>query len=122
MKFSCCEVCDRNPDTDDPDFKNALYWMSLANMLGYNELAKLADNLGAKAYFRLLREESKKRYSEAGGKDPDLIFTKESETDEVLTIAVPYSNLPHIVFRPRDVELMRDYVYQHDKKRRDENL
>ncbi len=105
-------------DTEDPDFKNALYWMSLANILGYNELAKLSDTLGGKAYFRLLREESKKRYTEAGGKDVESIFTKESETDEVVTIAVPYSNLPHIVFRPRDVELMRDYVYEYDKKQR----
>ncbi len=96
------------------DDASVLYWFALATALGYNELAKLATSLGDKAYFRLLRDETNRRFVEEAGGNKD-VFAIE---DEVITIQVPYSSMPNIVFRARDVELMRDYVYEHDKKQR----
>ncbi len=99
---------------EGPPDKATLYWFALATTLGYNELAKLATSLGDKAYFRLLRDETNRRFVEEAGGNKD-VFAIE---DEVITIQVPYSSMPNIVFRARDVELMRDYVYEHDKKQR----
>jgi hypothetical protein len=102
---------------DDPlspeDMKMHESWVTLAVTLGYNELAKLGKTLGDKVYFRLLRDQALARYVELGGNDN--VFTK--DTDAVATIISPQP-MPTIIFRERDIELMRDAVYEHDKRMR----
>lgn len=96
---------------DDENMRLAKYWSALALSLGYNELAKLGQRLGDKVYFRLLRDQSLKNFVGAGGHDT--VFAKESEP--VVTITVDRA-MPHILFRERDIELMRECVAQHDAK------
>lgn len=89
--------------------RQSLYWTTLATMLGYNELAKLAKTLGEKVYFRLLRGVMQDQFVKRGG-NADVF----AEEEHIVEIAVPYANMPHIRFRKQDIELMRDAVYKHD--------
>ena len=97
----------------EEELRMSKYWFALAAMLGYNELAKLGKTLGEKVFFRMFREDWSKHFVDFGGNAD--VFTHE---DSVINISVPYANLPHLRFRAEDVELMRDYVYEHDKKQR----
>jgi hypothetical protein len=101
---------------DDKNLTLAKYWSALALSLGYNELAKLGKQLGDKVYFRLLRDASLKNFVEAGGHDT--VFARESEP--VMTITVDRA-MPHILFRERDIELMRECVAKHDAERAGES-
>lgn len=83
---------------------------TLAMVLGYNEMAKLAAGLGEKVYFRLMRDNALKIFVELGGNAD--VFTTEPA---VITIPVG-EGMPHIVFRERDVELMREYVREYDSR------
>jgi hypothetical protein len=82
-------------------------WTAVALCLGYNELAKQAENLGEKVYFRLLRDAAQERFIELGGK------TILSPEDPALTLEVG-KGMPCVRFRPQDIELMRATVAAHD--------
>lgn len=97
----------------EEDLRLHKYWVALATMLGFNELAKLGKTLGEKAYFRLLRDNVSEQFIAAGGNAD--VFAKE---ESVVEIQVPYSNAPFIKFRAQDIELMRDAVHAHDIERR----
>lgn len=96
-------------DGDDENTRLCKYWTALALCMGYNELAKLGQSLGDKVYFRLLRDQSLKNFVDAGGHDT--VFVKEGEP--VMEIVVDRA-MPHILFRERDIELMRECVAKHD--------
>lgn len=99
--------------SDEEADKLQLYWMHLALCLGYNELAKMGKQLGDKVYFRLLRQQAQERFIEVGGHGN--VFAEESEA--IVTIEVSHG-FPRILFRERDIEMMRDAVHAHDVARR----
>lgn len=101
---------------DDENTRLCKYWTALALCMGYNELAKLGTQLGDKVYFRLLRDQSLKNFVDAGGHDT--VFAKEDEP--IMTITVDRA-MPNILFRERDIELMRKCVAKHDASAQSES-
>ncbi len=92
----------------DETLDHAKYWTTLGMVLGYNELAKMAPDLEDKVYFRFARDVALMDHVACGGK-PDMFPTEEA----VIEIEVD-REMPHIVFRERDVQLMRDYIAKYD--------
>ncbi len=105
----------KNIVEDSEAERMTIYWASLAAMLGYNELAKKADTLGSKCYFRFIRDAAQEKFIELGGNSD--VFTKE---DYIMKIEVN-QGMPYVVFREQDIELMRDTIYFHDIKKREED-
>jgi hypothetical protein len=85
-------------------------WAAAAYCLGYNELAKQAQNLGEKVFFRLARDSAVKSFIELGGNAP---FTEEPT---VLELELP-DQMPRIKFRAQDIELMRAAVQAEDEEK-----
>jgi hypothetical protein len=80
----------------------------LALVIGYNELAKQADVLGDKVWYRLAREDALKRLREAGG---DLEVTP---GDKVILTLQEYP--VRVAFTTADIELMRKAVADYDEE------
>ncbi len=86
-------------------------WVTLANALGFNLLAKdHAKDLESKAYFRLFRDSSVKQLIDLGGNGGMSPFAEE---DSILELEVP-DVMPRLQFRAADIELMRLVVAKHD--------
>lgn len=93
------------------DRQNAVEMVTVAALVyGFNELAKMQETLGAKAYYRLLRDNAEKRFLALGGEK----FM--SGDPPIATIQIPGSP-QHIVFRPMDIELMRQTVAEWDARK-----
>jgi hypothetical protein len=102
---SCFGTGIRKEDSD----RNARLNNLLAQVIGYNELAKLAKVLGEKVYYRLFRDHAEEQYIKMGGQK---LFSRE---DGVCEINHP-GPMPHIIFSAADIEMMRKAVAEHDTK------
>lgn len=85
-------------------------WAAAAYCLGYNELAKQAQSLGEKVFFRLARDSAVKAFVELGGVSPF------AEEPTILELELPDA-MPRIKFRAQDIELMRAAVQQWDDEK-----
>lgn len=79
----------------------------LAVVVGYNELAKQADVLGDKVWYRLAREDALKRLREAGGE------LEVTSSDKVVLTLREYP--VRLAFTTADIELMRKAVAEYDE-------
>ena len=86
----------------------------LALIIGYNELAKKVERLGEKVYCRLLIQKFHEEYIAHGG----VLEMKEGEQVLVTLRESP----PHILLYPRDIELMRKAIAEHDARANGEGL
>lgn len=102
-----------NVQTEEEREKLGRYWSGLAMVLGYNELAKTVNDAGQKSFFRFMRDGLSKKWAEEDGGMEGFI-TYDDEKIVTITAQQP----PHIVFYERDIEMMRDAVYEYDKKKR----
>lgn len=80
---------------------------AMAMVLGYNELARHGASLGAKVYYRLMREGWMKEFVRLGGNE-DMI----GEPAKVV-LALPIGE-PIVRFSESDIELMREAVAAYD--------
>lgn len=84
-------------------------WSLLAMIFGWNELVKRADSLGERVFCRMMRNDAHDRYVALGG------CIDMSDKEKPVVVLTGY--LPSIKLYPRDVELMRKAVANHDAAR-----
>lgn len=82
-------------------------WCLIAQVLGFNELAKQQDTLGRKVFCRLARNSAERKLQGLGVK-------LEISHDKVILTLSDY--VPHIEFTEKDIELMRKEVARRDIK------
>jgi hypothetical protein len=92
--------------TDEDKVKHEM-WTVMAIALGYNELAKAADVLGEKVWFRLARDNAEAQFIALGGYK---VFTDEANALEIQVPGAPF----YVKFRKQDIEAMRAVVAAHD--------
>lgn len=95
----------------EEDKKGQLIWARIAQMIGFNELAKSHERLGDKVYFRLCRDILHDVHV-AEGNNP--LFAPKDEP--LVTIEVPGEMRRTIEFGPSDIEAMRVAVAEYDRK------
>jgi len=99
--------------TEEERDKLGKYWTTLAIILGYNELAKTVDHAGQKSFFRFMRDNLSLDFEKIGGTKDFIKY------DDEKIVQITATQPPHIIFYERDIEMMRDAVYEYDKKKRD---
>ena len=90
--------------TREEEMERALH---MATLYGANEFATKATTLGEKVFWRLVREDSLRKFRALGG-----VLAMTNEHESVLTL----STTPAVTFDTRDIELMRAAVAAHDAK------
>lgn len=91
----------------DPDMKRrGDQFGRLAMIIGYNELAKQVATLGEKIFCRLIVGRLHKEYVDNGG---ELDMTEREKVIVRLS-----ERAPNILLYPRDIELMRKAIGEHD--------
>jgi hypothetical protein len=90
------------------EFAPSERWAWMAQVIGFNLLAKEAKTLGQKVYCRLSRDDADEQLTVAGFKS-----MLDRERGEIL---VSLNTVPRVEFHARDVELMRKAVSEHDAK------
>jgi hypothetical protein len=98
------------PETDEEKAQrlNNVRYELVARIYGYNELAKLATNLGEKVYARLMRQEIERVLAA----DYGVTITRPDDLGPtVLTLG---QKPPFILFHARDIEMMRQAVAAYD--------
>lgn len=103
----------RAAGSSTPDEELVGLWGFIAMALGYNELAtRQAKTLGQKVYFRMARDSALLEVERRGGSVP----MADPPGEEVLRLE-DVGGPPHVVFRERDIELMREAVAAYDAKK-----
>jgi hypothetical protein len=93
---------------EDKREKQHKLWSYAAAVLGFNELAKMAETFGEKVYFRLRRDAAELEYLDCGGK-------RFLVADETL-LEIPAGHRLWIRFTKDDIEMMRTTVAEYDAK------
>jgi hypothetical protein len=89
----------------EEDFKK---WTALALVYGWNELAKTAEDLRSRLFFRVARGVAEKEYISLGGQ----VVIQEKE--EPLLKLMVEDHAPSIKLYPRDMDLIRKLVADTD--------
>jgi hypothetical protein len=106
-----CPECKRAPPDPVEQRRNDQFGR-LALILGYNELAKNVERLGEKVYCRLLVGRLHEEYIANGG----VLEIKEGEQ----VLVTLRENPPYINLYPRDIDLMRKAIAEHEAKTKGE--
>lgn len=80
-------------------------WFAIAAMRGFNEMAREAETLGERVFFRVARADCERRLQEMGI-DTNLVH-------DATVLRLPYDR-PEINFTENDVALMREFLARHD--------
>lgn len=95
----------RNPMSDDLILDQ---WAAIAIVKGMNELAREAETLGEKTFFRLFRDKAQKHAAELG-----IEFQMNYNP---IVVVLPGQMHPEITFYEQDIELMRHAVAEWDAR------
>lgn len=97
------------PDDIEKDF-HATHevWMHVALVHGYNEMAKSAESLGTKIYFRICRDKATENALALG------VTMKITHKEHILEIE---KGPVHIRFTLDDIDLMRKCVAEYDAEK-----
>lgn len=88
------------------DIQDVEKWCLIAQVFGFNELAKQQDTLGRKVFCRLARNSAERKLQGLGVK-------LEVSQDKVVLVLSDY--VPHIEFTEKDLDLMRKEIASRDK-------
>lgn len=106
------QTSDRRPPTpDEPtddEVKILDQWTAIAIVKGMNELAREAETLGEKTFFRLFRDKAQKHATELG-----IEFQMNYNP---IVVVLPGEMHPVITFYEQDIELMRSAVAEWDAR------
>ena len=103
----CVDTIEEADVDEDERAKRWSQHIYVALVFGYNELARRAETLGEKAFYRMARERA--------NEDAEKLGVGVDIGDTVTVLTLP-GGPPHIVFRDVDIELMRCTVAEHDAK------